>query len=104
MIGDAGFARVQVAAAEILRASPPPPWPPSPRRTAEEDRTLVLDDDGLVRHRRHIGAAAVHEPITTRSAELRSADSVAGYKDAPKCSRREILRLVRQIGAAESTR
>ncbi len=27
------------------------------RRTGEEDRALILDDDGLVRHRRHVGAA-----------------------------------------------
>ena len=49
--------RVHVAAAELLGADDLADRRLHQRRAAEEDRALVLDDDGLVAHRRHVGAA-----------------------------------------------
>ena len=57
VVGDAGKARVHVAAAELLGRDDLADGRLHQRRAAEEDRALVLDDDGLVAHRRHVGAA-----------------------------------------------
>ena len=52
VIGDAGDAGVDVAAAELLGGHLLAGRGLHQRRAAEEDRALVLDDDGLVAHRR----------------------------------------------------
>ena len=57
VVGDAGLAGVDVAAAELLRGHLLPGRRLHQRRAAEEDRPLVADDHGLVAHRRHVGAA-----------------------------------------------
>ena len=57
VVGDARQPRVHVAAAELLGADDLADRRLHQRRPAEEDRALVLDDDGLVAHRRHVGAA-----------------------------------------------
>ena len=57
VVGDAREARVHVAAAELLGADDLADRRLHQRRPAEEDRALVLDDDRLVAHRRHVGAA-----------------------------------------------
>ena len=57
VVGDAGLARVDVGAAELLggdvlaRGGLHERWP------ADEDRARALDDDRLVAHRRHVRAA-----------------------------------------------
>ena len=48
---------MQVAAAEVLGGDDLAGGGLHQRRAAEEDRALVADDDGLVAHRRHVGAA-----------------------------------------------
>ena len=57
MVRDAREARVHVAAAELLGGHVLPRRGLHERRTREEDRALVLHDDGLVRHRGHVRAA-----------------------------------------------
>ena len=57
VVDDAGRARVDVAAAEVLGADLLAGGRLHQRRAAEEDRALVLDDHRLVAHRRHVGAA-----------------------------------------------
>ena len=57
IIGDAGFFRVHVGAAELFGGDHFAGRRFHQRRAAEKDRALVAHDDGLVRHRRHIGAA-----------------------------------------------
>ena len=57
VVGDARKPRVHVAAAELLGADDLADRRLHQRRAAEEDRALVLDDHGLVAHRRHVGAA-----------------------------------------------
>src|SRR4051794_36146881 len=57
MIDDAGFARVQVAAAQFLGADLLASCRLNQRRAAEEDRALLADDHALVAHCRDIGAA-----------------------------------------------
>ena len=56
-VGDAGDAGVQIAAAEVLGRDGLAGRRLDQRRAAEKDRALLLDDDGLVRHRGNIGAA-----------------------------------------------
>ena len=78
VVGDAGDARVHVAAAELLGGDHLAGRRLHQRRAAEEDRALVPDDDRLVAHRRHVGAArgarAHHAP---RSAGCPGADMFA---------------------------
>ena len=57
VVGDAGDARVQVAAAQLLGRDDLAGGRLHQRRAAEEDRALVADDHGLVAHRRHVRAA-----------------------------------------------
>jgi hypothetical protein len=57
VIGHAGFFRVHVGAAEIFGGDNLAGRRLHQRRAAEEDGALVTHDDGLVRHRRHVGAA-----------------------------------------------
>ena len=56
VVDDPGLAGVHLAAAEVLGADHLAGRRLHQRRTAEEDRALLLDDHGLVRHRRHVGA------------------------------------------------
>ena len=57
VVDDAGGARVDVAAAELLGGDLLAGRGLHQRRAAEEDRALLLDDHGLVAHRRDVGAA-----------------------------------------------
>ena len=57
VVGDAGEPRVHVGAAEFLGRHFFAGRGLHQRRTAEKDRAGALDDDRLVRHRRHVGAA-----------------------------------------------
>ena len=57
VVGDAGEARVDVGAAQLLGRHLLAGRRLHQRRAAEEDRARALDDDRLVRHRRHVGAA-----------------------------------------------
>ena len=62
VVDHAGRAGVDVAAAEVLGADLLARGRLHQRRAAEEDRALVLDDDRLVAHRRHVGAAGGARP------------------------------------------
>ena len=101
-VGDAGDAGVQIAAAEILGADRLAGRRLHQRRPAEEDRALLLDDDRLVRHRRHIGAArraGAHHHGDLRDALRRHARLVV--EDAAEMlAVGKHLGLMRQIGAA----
>ncbi len=57
VIGDAGSARVHLGPAELLGRDVLTGRGLHERRAAEEDRPGALDDDRLVAHRRHVGAA-----------------------------------------------
>jgi hypothetical protein len=57
VVGDAGQPRVHVGAAEVFGRDDLASGGAHQRRTAEEDRAVALDDDALVAHRRHVGAA-----------------------------------------------
>src|SRR5258705_3425768 len=57
MIDHARFARMQVAATEILGADLLARRGLYQRRAGEEDRALIADDDALVAHRRNVSAA-----------------------------------------------
>ena len=58
VVGDAGLARAWTSAPPSSSAVTTSPVAGlHQRRAAEEDRALPFDDDGLVAHRRHIGAA-----------------------------------------------
>ncbi len=57
MIDDAGNARMHIGAAEVFGRHDFAGRRLDQRRAAEKDRALVLDDDRLVAHRRHVGAA-----------------------------------------------
>ena len=57
VVGDAREPRVHVGAAQLLRTHLFPGRRLHQGRAGEEDRALLLDDDGLVGHRRHIGPA-----------------------------------------------
>ena len=58
VIGNAGFLRVHFGAAELFGADDFAGRRLHQRRAAEEDRALIAHDDGLVRHRRHVGATS----------------------------------------------
>ena len=102
MIGDAGLARVQIAAAEILGAHHLAGRGLHQRRAAEKDGALVLDDDGLVRHRRHVGAAGgarAHHHGDLRDAQRRQRRLIV--EDAAEMlAVGKHFGLVRQVGAA----
>ena len=57
VVGDAGEARVHVGAAELFGGDFLAGRRLHERRAAEKDRAGAVDDDGFVRHRRHVGAA-----------------------------------------------
>ena len=57
VVGHAGDARVQLAAAEVLGGHDLAGRGLHQRRAAEEDRALVAHDHRLVAHRRHVRAA-----------------------------------------------
>jgi hypothetical protein len=57
VVDDAGGAGVHVATAELLGGDHLTGGRLHQRRAAEEDRALLLDDDGLVGHRGDVGAA-----------------------------------------------
>ena len=57
VVGHARQPRVHFAAAQVFGAHDLAGGGLHQRRAAEEDGALVLDDDGLVAHRRHIGTA-----------------------------------------------
>jgi hypothetical protein len=57
IVGDAGQARVDVGAAEFFRRDLFAGCRFDERRAAEKNRPGAPDDDGFVRHRRHVGAA-----------------------------------------------
>ncbi len=93
---------MHVGAAEVFRAHHLAGRRLHQRRAAEEDGALVLDDDGLVRHRRHIGAARgarAHHDGDLRDAHRRQRGLV--IEDAAEMlAVGEDFRLVRQVGAA----
>ena len=102
VVDDAGGARVHVAAAERLGVDDLAGRRLHERRAAEEDRALVADDDGLVAHRRHVGAArgaGTHDHRDLRNARGREPRLVV--EDAAEVlAVREHLVLQRQEGAA----
>ena len=57
MVGYAGQAGVHIATAQVLGADDLPRGGFDQRRAAQKNRALVFDDDGLITHGRHIGAA-----------------------------------------------
>jgi hypothetical protein len=57
MIDDTGNARMDIGAAEVFGRDDFTGRRLDQRRAAEKDRALILDDDRLVAHRRHVGAA-----------------------------------------------
>ena len=72
------------------------------RRAAEEDRSLVLDDDRLVGHRRHVGAAGrarAHDHGDLRNA-LRRHRRLVVEDAAEVIAVGKHVDLVRQVGAA----
>ncbi len=102
VIGDAGFFRVHVGAAELFGADDLAGRRLHQRRAAEEDRALVAHDDGLVRHRRHVGAAR-----RARAHDHRDLGNAGGrqrrliVEDAAEMlAVGKHLGLVRQVGAA----
>ena len=102
VIGHAGQPRMHVAAAQVFRAHHLAGGRLHQRRAAEEDGALVLDDDGLVRHRRHVGAARgarAHHHRDLRNALGRHVGLVV--EDAAEVvAVRKHLVLARQKGAA----
>src|SRR5437868_1237107 len=56
MVDDAALLRMQIAAAQILRADLLARRSLHQRRATEEDRPLIANDDALVAHRRNVGA------------------------------------------------
>ena len=54
-VRDARDAGVHISAAEVFRAHRFAGRRLDQRRSGEKDRALLIDDDRLVRHRRHIG-------------------------------------------------
>ncbi len=102
VIGDAGLAGVDVGAAEVLRRDDLPGGGLHQRRAGQEDGALPLDDDGLVAHRRHIGAArgtGAHDAGDLRNAGRRHVRLVE--EDAAEMvAVGEDVGLVRQVRAA----
>ena len=102
VVGDAGDARVHVGAAQLLGADLLAGRGLDQGRPAQEDRALLLDDDRLVGHRRHVGAARgarAHDHRDLRDAGGRHGRLVV--EDPPEVvAIGEHLVLVGQIGAA----
>src|SRR3546814_10194643 len=93
MVGDAGDARMHIAATEILGADDFTGCGLHQRRTAEEDRALVADDHRLVRHRRHVratGGARAHHAGDLRdrkSTRLNSSHYCASRLPSSACKK-----------------
>ncbi|ENN86135.1 hypothetical protein RHSP_33009 [Rhizobium freirei PRF 81] len=101
MIGDAGKARMDIAAAEILGRDHLPRRRLDERRTGEKDRPLLLDDDGFVGHSRHIGAACragAHDDGNLRNAGGRHIGLIVEDAAEMIAIRKDFV-LVRQVGA-----
>ena len=102
VVGDARDAGVHVGAAQLLGAHLLAGRGFHQRRPAEKDRALLLDDDRLVGHRRHVGAARgarAHDHGDLRDARGRHGRLVV--EDPPEVvAVGEHLVLARQIGAA----
>ena len=102
VVGDARAPRVHVGAAELLGRHHLAGRRLHQRRAAEEDRALVAHDHGLVRHRRHVGAARrarAHHHGDLRDAGRRQRRLVV--EDAAEMlAIGKHLGLVRQVGAA----
>ena len=102
IIGDARFPGVHVGAAELLGADHFAGCRLYQRRPAEKDGALVAHDDGLVRHRRHIGAACgagAHHHRDLRDAGGRHGRLIV--EDAAEMlAVGEHFGLMRQVGAA----
>lgn len=102
MIGNAGQACVHVAAAEIFGRDHLSCRRFDQRRTSEKDRSLLLDDDGFIRHGRHIGAArraGTHDDGDLRNAGRRHIGLII-EDTAEVIAIRKDLVLVRQVCAA----
>ena len=67
VVGDAGETGMHVGAAEILGGDFFTGGRFDERRTAQKDRPGALDDDGLVGHRGHVGAARGARPHDDRN-------------------------------------
>ena len=102
IIGDAGFLGVHVGAAELFGADHFAGRGLHQRRPAEKDGALIAHDDGLVRHRRHIGAArgaGAHHHGDLRNAGGRQRRLIV--EDAAEMlAVGKHLGLMRQVGAA----
>jgi hypothetical protein len=102
VVADAGDPRMHVAAAEVLGADHFAGCRLHQRRTAEEDGALVLDDDRLVRHGRHVGTArraGTHDDADLGNAQRRHVGLVV--EDAAEVvAVGENIVLGRQVGAA----
>ena len=101
-VGDAGDAGVHFSAAEVFRAHRLAGRRLDQRRAGEKDRALLVDDDRLVRHRRHIGAARgarSHHHRDLRDAGRRHARLVE-EDPAEMLAVGKDFGLVRQIGPA----
>jgi hypothetical protein len=106
VVGHAGQAGVHVAAAQVFGGDDFAGGGLHQRRAAQEDGALVLDDDGLVAHGRHVGAAGrarTHHHRDLRDA-LRAHVGLVVEDAAEVVAVGEHLVLVGQVGAAESTR
>ena len=102
VVGHARQARVHVAAAQVFGADDLADGGLHQRRAGQEDRALLLDDDGLVAHGRHVGAAGgarAHHHRDLRDALRRHVGLVV--EDAAEVlAVGEHVVLVRQVGAA----
>ena len=102
VIDDAGGARVQLAASELLGRDLLAGRRLHERRATEEDRALAAHDHGLVAHRRHVGAARrarAEHGSQLRDARRRHRRLVE--EDAPEVlAVREHVVLEREEGAA----
>jgi hypothetical protein len=102
MVHDARSPCVQVPTAEILGGDDLAGRGLHERRATEEDRAVAFDDDRLVAHRRHVGAA--RGARAEHNCDLR--DALGGHarlvvEDAPEViAVREDLVLQRQEGSA----
>ena len=85
VVGHARQARVHVAAAQVLGADDLADRRLHQRRAAQEDRALVLDDDGLVAHRRHVGAAG--RARAHHHGDLRRCPARSGWPGCRRCGR-----------------
>ena len=102
IVGDAGELRVDVRAAQLLRAHFFSRRGLHERRAAQKNRARPLDDDGLVRHRRNVrtaGRAGAHDSRDLRDALGRQSRLIE--ENSPEMfAVRKHLRLQRQERAA----